>query len=382
METAKKQLRKVPLLDLRAQFATIRNEVMAAIEDVVESQQFILGSQVEDLEQRIAEYSGAPHAIGCASGSDALMLALMVYGIGPGDEVLTVPYTFFATASSVYRLGARPVFVDVDSDTFNINVDQAVGAIKSRGNIKAVIPVHLFGGCADLDPILSAADTRGIPVIEDAAQAIGSEYKGRRAGSIGDVGCFSFFPSKNLGAFGDAGMCTTAREAIATRLRKLRVHGSDIKYFHEEVGANSRLDALQAAVLKAKLKHLDDWSEARRRNAGLYREFLGAGTLPVILPQAKDYQTRHIYNQFVIRAERRDQLQTHLRDCGIGTEIYYPIPLHLQQCFADLGYKLGDLPVSEQLAKESLALPIYPELKPGDIEYIASSIEAFYSASS
>lgn len=372
--------RKVPLLDLQAQFATIRSEVMPAIERVVDSQMFIMGENVARLEEQIAAYLNCKYAIGCASGSDALLLALMAYDIGPGDEVLTVPYTFFATAGSISRLRATPVFVDIDADTFNMNVDQAIAALKARPKIKAIIPVHLFGACADMDPILTAARERGIPVIEDAAQSIGSEYKGRRAGSIGDIGCFSFFPSKNLGAFGDAGMCTAADPVVADKLRALRVHGSKEKYYHEWVGLNARLDALQAAILQVKLRHLDGWSEARQRNADLYRKLFAMHNVPVILPYAKEYQTRHIYNQFVIRGERRDELQCYLRDAGIGTEIYYPLPLHLQKCFSDLDYKKGDLPISEKLAGESLALPVYPELKPDDIEYVVDRIRAFYIA--
>lgn len=380
MSTIAAPTRKVPLLDLQAQLATIRAEVMPVIERVVDSQMFIMGENVVKLEEQIAAYSNVPYAIGCASGSDALLLALMAYDIGPGDEVLTVPYTFFATVGAVARLRARTVFVDIDAGTFNMNVDQAVEAIRSRPNLKAVIPVHLFGACADMDPIVAAAKERGIPVIEDAAQSIGSEYKGRRAGSIGDIGCFSFFPSKNLGAFGDGGMCTATDPSVAERLKALRVHGSKKKYYHDWVGMNSRLDSLHAAILQVKLRHLDAWSEGRQRNADLYRELFTAQNVPVILPQPKNYQTRHIYNQFVIRGERRDELQAHLKNAGIGTEVYYPLPMHLQKCFADLGYKEGDLPVSEKLAKDSLALPVYPELKSGDIEYVVDSVRAFYAA--
>jgi dTDP-4-amino-4,6-dideoxygalactose transaminase len=380
MSTTATPARKVPLLDLQAQLATIRSDVMATIERVVDSQMFIMGENVTKLEEQIAAYSNAPHAIGCASGSDALLLALMAYDIGPGDEVLTVPYTFFATVGAISRLGATPVFVDIDEDTFNMNVDQAVDAIKSRRNIKAVIPVHLFGACADLDPIIAAAGQRGVPVIEDAAQSIGSEYKGRRAGSIGDIGCFSFFPSKNLGAFGDGGMCTAIDPAIAAKLKALRVHGSKKKYFHELVGINSRLDALHAAILQVKLRHLDSWSEGRQRNADLYRKLFDEKSVPVILPEPKDYHTRHIYNQFVIRGERRDELQAYLKNAGIGTEVYYPLPMHLQECFANLGYKAGDMPVSEKLAKDSLALPVYPELKREDLEYVVDTVRAFYAA--
>jgi dTDP-4-amino-4,6-dideoxygalactose transaminase len=379
MSTTATTARKVPLLDLQAQLATIRQEVMSTIERVVDSQMFIMGENVTKLEEQIAAYSSSPYAIGCASGSDALLLALMAYDIGPGDEVLTVPYTFFATVGAISRLGATPVFVDIDADTFNMNVDQAVEALKTRPNIKAVIPVHLFGACADLDPIIAAAKDRGVPVIEDAAQSIGSEYKGRRAGSIGDIGCFSFFPSKNLGAFGDGGMCTATDPAIAAKLKALRVHGSKKKYYHELVGVNSRLDALHAAILQVKLRYLDSWSEGRQRNADTYRRLFASQDVPVILPQAKDYQTRHIYNQFVIRGERRDALQAHLKNAGIGTEVYYPLPMHLQQCFADLGYTTGDMPVSEQLASDSLALPIYPELKTEDLEYVVDTVRDFYA---
>jgi dTDP-4-amino-4,6-dideoxygalactose transaminase len=371
--------RRVPLLDLQAQLATIRPEVLATIERVVDSQKFILGEEVSGLEEEIAAYSQCRYAVGCASGSDALLLALMAYDIGPGDEVLTVPYTFFATVGAVSRLRATPVLVDIDADTFNMNVDAAVEALRSRPNIKAVIPVHLFGACADMDPILAAARDRGVPVIEDAAQSIGSEYKGRRAGSMGDIGCFSFFPSKNLGAFGDAGMCTAADAVIAAKLRALSMHGSEKKYYHEILGFNSRLDALQAAILRVKLRYLDAWSAGRQRNTDLYRRLFTACNVPVILPRPAAYQTRHIYNQFVIRAERRDELQSYLKGAGIGTEIYYPLPVHLQQCFADLGYKTGDMPVSEKIATESLALPIYPELQPEDIEYVVATISAFYA---
>jgi dTDP-4-amino-4,6-dideoxygalactose transaminase len=371
--------RTVPLLDLKSQFAAIRGEVMTALESVAESQKFILGETVQKLEKHIAEYCQAHAAVGCASGSDALMLALMAYGIGAGDEVVTVPYTFFATGGAIHRLGAVPVYIDVDADTFNMNVDQLRQVLDERPNVKAIIPVHLFGACADMDPICSLARQRGIPVIEDAAQAIGSEYKGRRAGSIGDIGCFSFFPSKNLGCFGDGGMCTAQDPAVADRLRALRVHGSRKKYYHEMVGVNSRLDALQAAILEVKLKYLDVWTESRQRNADTYRRLTAQLGVPVAVPRPTEYQTRHIYNQFVIRCERRDELQNFLHKHGVGTEVYYPLPLHLQPCFESLGYKPGSLPVSEKLAKESLALPIYPELQPEDIEYVTGLLRSFYN---
>jgi dTDP-4-amino-4,6-dideoxygalactose transaminase len=367
--------RNVPLLDLRAQYRSIRTEALSAIERLAESQQFILGEEVQQFEAETSAYCGSRFAIGCASGSDALRLALMAYGIGPGDEVLTVPYTFFATASAIHLCGARPVFADVKADTFNIDVEQAAKVLERHPKIKAILPVHLFGGCADMDPLCALARQHGIPVIEDAAQSIGAEYKGRRAGALGDVGCFSFFPSKNLGAFGDAGLCTTSNREIAERLFALRVHGSKVKYHHQFVGLNSRIDALQAAVLRIKLRYLDTWTSGRQRNADLYRKQLAGSE--VVFPAPPSYQTRHIYNQFVIRSERRDGLKAYLRENGIGSEIYYPLPLHMQECFAYLGYREGDFPVSEQLAKQSLAIPIYPELSQDDIAYVSTRIYGY-----
>jgi dTDP-4-amino-4,6-dideoxygalactose transaminase len=371
------QDRKIPLLDLRAQFQEIRDEVLSAVTRTIESQQFILGDEVLAFENEVAAYCGTRFAVGCASGSDALRLALMAQDIGPGDEVITVPYTFFATASAIHLCGATTVFVDVDERTFNMDVHQLEAVLQRRPKVKAIIPVHLFGGCADMEPISELAAGRGIPVIEDAAQSIGSEYKGRRAGSLGSIGCFSFFPSKNLGAFGDGGLCATNDEELAGKLSALRVHGSTIKYFHDSVGLNSRLDALQAAVLRVKLHHLDAWSEARGRNADLYRKLLRETA--VICPEPADYQTRHIYNQFVVRVERRDELKSFLAGRGVGTEIYYPTPLHLQKCFAYLGYGEGDFPVSEALSRETLALPIYPELTPEDLGYVSSCLAALLS---
>ena len=370
--------RKVPLLDLQAQLPQIRNEVLAEITRVVDSQKFILGEDVKALEQEIARYCGCEFAVGCASGSDALVLALLALNIGPGDEVLTTPYSFFATAGAVSRVGAVPIFVDVEHDTFNIDVDRVAEALKTRPRVRAVIPVHLFGGCADMDPILTIAAERGVAVVEDAAQSIGSEYKHRRAGSMGEIGCFSFFPSKNLGAFGDGGMVTTNDAALAERLFALRVHGSKKKYLHEWIGFNSRLDALQAAVLRVKLRYLDGWSEGRQRNADRYRNRLAKLSIPVTPATPAPYQTRHVYNQFVIRAEQRDGLQAHLKGLGIGTEVYYPLPLHLQPCYGFLGHKPGDYPVSEALAAGSLALPIQSELAVDDIEYVCEAIRQFY----
>ena len=370
--------RTVPLLDLKAQYETIRDEVIREVTRVMDSQQFILGPDVRGLEHDMAVYTRSKFAIGCGSGSDALMLALMALDISPGDKVLTTPYTFFATVGAISRLGATPVFADVEADTFNLDPDMVADAAAEHPEIRAVIPVHLFGACANIDPICNIAAENCWAVIEDAAQSIGSEYNGRPAGGIGTFGCFSFFPSKNLGAFGDGGMVTTNDEFFAEKLAALRVHGAKKKYFHEFVGVNSRLDALQAAALRVKLKHLDSWTERRQRNAGLYVQLIHELGIPVIEPAQKSYQTRHIFNQFVIRAARRDELQAFLKKNGIGTEVYYPLPMHLQKCFSDLGYSEGSFPVAERLAKESLALPVYPELAPEDIEYVCLKMREFY----
>ena len=371
--------RQIPLLDLRAQHKQIRDEVLAEITRVVDSQKFILGDEVKQLETEIAAYSGAKHGVGCASGSDALSLALMALNIGPGDEVLTTPYTFFATAGAISRAGAVPVFVDVEEHTFNLDANRLEAALAAHPKVRAIIPVHLFGACADMDPICALADARGVSVIEDAAQSIGAEYKNRRAGSIGKIGTLSFFPSKNLGGYGDGGMLTTNDAALAERLSTLRVHGRTGKYFHQIVGINSRLDALQAAVLRVKFRYLDGWTTGRQKNAEHYRTQLAKLQVPVTVPKTAAYQTRHIYNQFVIRAADRDALQAHLKKQGIGTEVYYPLPLHLQPCFSDLGYKKGDFPISEKMAGDSLALPVHAELAGEDIDYVCESIRAFYA---
>jgi dTDP-4-amino-4,6-dideoxygalactose transaminase len=371
--------RQIPLLDLRAQHQQIREEVLKEIVRVVDSQKFILGEDVQKLETELASYSGAKHAVGCASGSDALFLALMALDVRPGDEVLTTPYTFFATGGAVSRMGAVPVFVDVEESTFNLDASRIADVVASRPKIRAIIPVHLFGGCADLDPICDMARERGIAVIEDAAQSVGSEYKGRRAGSIGQVGAFSFFPSKNLGGYGDGGMLTTNDKSLAERLAALRVHGRTGKYFHQWIGVNSRLDALQAAVLRVKLRYLDGWTAGRQTNADRYRAGLGKLSVPVTPPLPASYQTRHVYNQFVIRCADRDALQSYLKERGIGSEVYYPLPLHLQPCFSGLGYKKGDFPVSEKLAAETLALPIQSELTADDIDFVCDSIRSFYA---
>jgi len=374
--------KQIPLLDLQAQHKQIRDEVLAQIVRVVDSQKFILGEEVQKLEAEIASYCQAKYAVGCASGSDALFLALMALDIRPGDEVLTTPYTFFATAGAISRMGAVPVFVDVEEHTFNLDVSRVAEILTRRPKVRAIIPVHLFGGCADMDPVCTIAQEHDCPVIEDAAQSIGSEYKGRRAGSIGQVGCFSFFPSKNLGGYGDGGMLTTNDAPLAERMAALRVHGRTGKYFHQWIGINSRLDALQAAVLRVKFRHLDSWTAGRQTNADRYRSQLAKLSVPVAPARPTEYQTRHVYNQFVIRCSHRDELQAYLKKQGIGSEVYYPLPLHLQPCFSELGYKKGDFPVSERLAAESLALPVHGDVAAEDIDYICNSIRSFYASRS
>ncbi len=371
--------RQVPLLDLRAQHQTIRAEVLAEIVRVIDSQKFILGEDVQKLEEEIAAYSAAKFAVGCASGSDALMLALMALDVRPGDEVLTTPYTFFATAGAISQVGAVPVFADVEESTFNLDPERVEHILRRRPKIRALIPVHLFGGCADMDAIGGMAAQRGIPVIEDAAQSIGSEYKSRRAGSMGQVGAFSFYPSKNLGGYGDGGMMTTNDATIAERLKALRIHGSTSTYLHQWIGVNSRLDTLQAAVLRVKFRHLDRWTAGRQEHAARYCRRFEELSVPVSPCVPASYQNRHVYNQFVIRGANRDGLKDFLKEHGIGTQVYYPLPLHLQPCYAQLGYKKGAFPVSEKLATDSLALPVHAELTSEDIDYIAEAIGAFYS---
>jgi len=363
---------KVPLLDLKAQFLSIEKEIRSAMERVLDSQHFILGPEVAGLESEVAAFVGAAHGIGASSGTDAILCALMAIGVGPGDEVIVPTFTFFSTAGCVSRLGAKPVFADIEPDTYNMDVSKLAKLITPK--TKAIMPVHLFGACADMDAIMELAAGRKIMVIEDAAQALSSKYKGRSAGSLGHIACFSFFPSKNLGGFGDGGMITTNDAALAEKCRLIRTHGSKPKYYHKMVGANFRLDALQAAVLRAKLPHLPAWSEGRRRNAAKYDKLLAGG--PVKLPVVRGFNET-IYNQYCIRSTKRDALQQHLKDKGVGTEIYYPVPLHVQECFADLGYKPGSLPVSEEAAKQVLALPIYPELTDEQISYVAECIRAF-----
>jgi len=370
-------VRAVRLLNLRAQHDEIRAEIGEAVGRVIESQQFILGPEVEAFERDLAEYCGVGHAIGCASGSDALLLALKAAGIGAGDEVITTPYTFFATAGAIIHAGARPVFADIEPVTFNLDPARFEDAVKQHPKARAVIPVHLFGACAQMDAIGDVARRRRMVVIEDAAQAIGAEHNGSRAGGLGAIGCFSFFPTKNLGAFGDGGALTTGDVELAARLRRLRMHGSRERYLYNEVGYNSRLDALQAAVLSVKLRHLDAWTVARQRNADLYRQLAGA-RLPITLPSAQPWQSRHVYHHFNIRAARRDALREFLITEGIGAEVYYPKPLHLQECFGGLGYRVGDFPEAERLALEALALPVHSELQEGDIDAVVEAIQRFY----
>ncbi|UCH85318.1 MAG: DegT/DnrJ/EryC1/StrS family aminotransferase [Candidatus Latescibacterota bacterium] len=375
----------VPLLDLKAQYATIKPQILAAIEEVMESQYFILGPKVKELEDAVAAYSACGHAVGVSSGTDALLISMMTEGIGPGDEVITTPYSFFATAGCISRTGARPVFVDIDPISFNIEPTQIEAAVTDR--TRAVIPVHLYGQMADMDPIMDIAGKHGLAVIEDGAQAIGAEYKGRRAGSVGDYGCFSFFPSKNLGAGGDGGMVVMNDDGRAERLRVMRGHGGKPKYYHSMIGGNFRLDALQAAVLLVKLDHLDAWTQGRQDNANAYRRLFNeagvvverqdmTGVKGVVLPEESPAR-RHIYNQFVIRVDRRDELRQWLDERSIGNEVYYPVPFHMQECFADLGYKEGDFPVSEAAARETLAVPIYPELTDDMIAEVVGAIVDF-----
>ena len=369
---------KVQLLDLKPQYAQIQAEVEPEILAICKSQAFILGPKVQECEAAVAAYCGAAHGVGMTSGSDALIVALMAEGIGPGDEVITTPYSFFATVGAIARLVAQTRFVDIDPVTFNIDGRKLADAVTPR--TKAIIPVHLYGQMADMDAVMAVARQHKLVVIEDAAQAIGAEWQGRRAGSIGDYGCFSFFPSKNLGCFGDGGMLTMQDPAKAHRATILRNHGSEPKYYHKLVGGNFRLDALQAAVVTIKLKYLDGWTAGRQANAARYQKlFAQTGLLTsgkVQLPAA--VTNRHIYNQFVIRAQNRDGLIAHLRSRDIGTEIYYPVPLHLQECFRDLGYKAGDFPESERAAKETLALPIYPELSDAMAARVVEVIDEFY----
>jgi dTDP-4-amino-4,6-dideoxygalactose transaminase len=375
---------KVPLLDLRLQYQTLRDKIRAEIDDVADSQTLILGPKVEQLERDVAAFCDANHAIGISSGTDAELIILMALGIGAGDVVIMPSYTFFATAGCVARLGAQPVFVDIDPLTYNISIPGLAAALEKHPNARAIIPVHLFGCCADMEHIMALSVKHRVPVLEDAAQAIGAEHPHGMAGAIGEFGWFSFYPTKNLGAFGDAGMTTCRDAEMAAHIKALRNHGMEPRYYHKWIGGNFRIDALQAAVLNVKLPHLRDWSAKRREHAAFYREkFAEAGLAETITLPAEPWAMsglidHHIYNQFVIRAPKRDELRAHLAEQGVGSEIYYPVPLHLQECFAYLGYRAGDLPESERAAAETLALPIFPELTRDQLAYVVESIRKFY----
>lgn len=376
------QNQRIPILDLRRQYQSIKSEIDQAIQRVVESGRFILGPEVESFEAEIAAYLGVPHAIGVASGTDALLLALKALGIGPGDAVIVPSFTFFATAGVVANVGATPIFADIDPLTFNISPASISAALKAgtprRERVKAIIPVHLYGQMADMDEIMAIAHKFGLYVVEDAAQAIGAEYNGKKAGTIGHIGCFSFFPTKNLGAYGDGGLVVTSDDELAERIRMLRVHGSKPKYYHHLVGTNSRLDALQAAILRAKLPHLAEWTRARQRIADRYDELL-RGIKSIRLPYRTPNRT-HIFHQYTVRVlgGKRDALRDHLAAQGIGTEVYYPLPLHLQPCFRHLGYREGDLPESERASREVLSLPMFPELTREEQDRVVEAIRDFF----
>jgi dTDP-4-amino-4,6-dideoxygalactose transaminase len=390
---------KIPMLDLRAQYATIKDQIDQKVLEVLTSQNFILGTEVRALEDEIASYSGVAFAVGVSSGSDALIISLMALGIGAGDAVITTPFTFFATAGAIARLGARTIFCDIDATTFNVepaSLEESIHKLKKArrlGAVKAILPVHLYGQCADMDPILARAKKHDLAVIEDAAQAIGSEYpsrKGiRKAGSMGTLGTLSFYPSKNLGGYGDGGMVLTNNRRLAAKLQCLRVHGGLAKYHYDILGGNFRLDALQAAILRVKFRHLDEWQKKRRERAAYYGQRIAESGLEregLVKPPAAVYKDRgaenfHTYHQYVIRVKQRDRVQAHLKEKGVGTSIFYPLSLHQQKCFSDLGYKRGDFPVSERAAKEVLALPIYPELTAEQQDYIISCLREFYSRS-
>lgn len=394
---------KVPLLDLQAQYESIKEEVNTSVLEVMESQYFIMGKAVENFEQQVRDYCEADFAFGCASGSDALLLALMAIDLQPGDFVITSPFTFFATAGAIHRLGGIPVFIDIEPDSFNIDPQKIRDFLEGKDDlskrlkpdsekIKAIIPVHLYGQMADMEPIIKLADEFNLKVIEDAAQSIGATYKGIQAGNYGDFGCFSFFPSKNLGAYGDAGLITVKDEKLAEKVNILRLHGAKPKYHHKYVGINSRLDAIQAAILSVKLKYLDVWSSKRKTIADSYNEFFSAAgihvsdlsdkvglVLPVETTGNSQNQGKHIYHQYTIRVNRRDELQEWLKEKGVGTSVYYPVPLHIQECFSELNYSPQDCPVSMQVSQQAISLPIYPELNQDQIEYVVSSIFDFYN---
>ncbi len=385
----------VPLLDLRAQYAAIRDRVRAAVDEVLESQRFILGPQVAKLEQEVAELCGVPHAVAVASGTDALLISLKTCGVGPGDAVVTVPFTFFATAGAIVNAGARPLFVDIEEASFNMSTagladllerectrDSATGRLihtRSGATVKAIVPVHLYGQCADMDQIAEIAARHSLALIEDGCQAIGARYGNRRAGALGDMGCFSFFPSKNLGGAGDGGMIVSRKPELEARARLLRTHGGHAKYYHAVVGFNSRLDEIQAAILRVKLPFLEQWSEARRTNAAAYNNaFKLAGLAEHVRTPTTMPGREHIFHQYVIRCRLRGQLQQFLKSRGVGTEVYYPLPLHEQECFAGLGYRPLDFPRAHDASLEALALPVYPELTALQRQYVVDCIAEFY----
>jgi len=373
---------QVPLLDLKLQYAPLKAQLLREIEAVTDSQALLLGPQTEKLEKAVAGYGGAPHAIGVSSGTDAQLALLMALGIGAGDKIITTPYTFFATASCIARLGATPVFVDIDPVNFNISVPALEAALARTPEARAIIPVHLYGQCADMAGIVVLGKKHGIPVLEDAAQALGARHPLGGAGAIGEAGWFSFYPTKNLGAFGDAGMVVCRDGTLAAKIRALRNHGMEARYFHKWIGGNFRIDAIQSAVLNVKLPHLDEWSADRRARAAFYRMAFARHALPITLPTevyaGSGVPNHHIYNQFIVRAPRRDDLRAHLTKAGIGTEIYYPLPLHLQECFAYLGHREGEFPEAERAARETLALPIFPELTEEQQAYVVAQVAVFY----
>ncbi|WGG45447.1 DegT/DnrJ/EryC1/StrS family aminotransferase [Rossellomorea sp. DA94] len=368
---------KVPMLDLTEQYQNLKEEIHTAMEDVMSKAHFILGQNVKDLEASVAEYSNAAHGIGVANGSDALNISILGLNIGPGDEVICPSFTFFATAGAVARAGATPVFVDIDPKTFNIDPEKIEAVITPK--TKAIIPVHLYGQMADMDKIKEIADKHNLAIIEDAAQSIGSLYKGKKVGELGTTACYSFFPTKNLGAYGDAGMIITSDDEVGERMRVIRVHGSKPKYYHHVLGYNSRLDELQAAILNVKFKHLDDWSNQRRENAYYYNELLHKELGDVIVTPYEEEFNHHVYHQYTIRVPKRDELQAYLKEQGVATMIYYPQPLHLQPVFKELGFNEGDLPETEKAAKEAISLPMFPELKREQQEYVVSKIKEFYN---
>lgn len=367
-------MKNIPLLDLQAQLATIRGEVLTAVEKVLDSGQYIMGPEVKAFEEEVANYVGVKHAVGVGNGTDALLLALDAAGIGAGDEVITTPFTFFATSEVVSRLGATPVFVDIDPKTYNIDVEQIKAKINEK--TKAIIPVHIFGQPANMDEIMELAEKHNLFVLEDAAQAMGSEYKGRKIGSLGHAATYSFFPTKNLGGYGDGGMVVTNDDELASKIRILRVHGSNPKYYHSVLGYNSRLDAIQAAILRIKLRHLDDWNNARRQKAALYNELLK--DTPLVTPYAAE-DRKHIYHLYIVQAEDRDDLMAYLKEKGISTGVYYPVPLHRQKVYESLGYGEGSIPNAEYMAKRTFALPLYAELSDETIHAIVDTIKTYYN---